>query len=125
MRTALGTIIGYLAWTALWLGGNAGIRTAFPTEFDAFAAGDALTATMPLLLSLVLCTFCSLAAGLTAAALGKENARAAVLVTAVLLLLTGIGVQASVWTLMPTWYHLIFLALLVPVCFAGARLKRV
>ena len=44
-------------------------------------------------------------------------------VLAVLLVATGVGVQASVWTLMPVWYHLAFLGLLVPGCLLGARLK--
>ena len=38
------------------------------------------------------------------------------------MLVTGIAVQAGVWALMPVWYHLVFLALLVPVCLVGARL---
>jgi len=44
-------------------------------------------------------------------------------VLAVLLLATGVGVQASVWILMPVWYHLGFLGLLVPGCLLRARLK--
>lgn len=48
----------------------------------------------------------------------------AAIVTSVLLLLTGIGVQASVWTQMPVWYHLSFLVLVAPVTLAGARLAR-
>ncbi len=48
----------------------------------------------------------------------------AVLVTAVLLLLTGIGVQSTVWHLMPLWYHATFLVLIVPVCVLAGRLWR-
>jgi hypothetical protein len=40
-----------------------------------------------------------------------------------LLLLTGIFVQASVWTLMPIWYHVPFLALLVPIAVIGGRAR--
>ncbi len=35
----------------------------------------------------------------------------------------GMSVQAAVWNLMPVWYHLVFLGLLVPGCLLGARLK--
>ena len=44
-------------------------------------------------------------------------------VLAVLLLATGVGVQAAAWNLMPVWYHLVILGLLVPGCLLGARLK--
>ncbi len=40
----------------------------------------------------------------------------------VLLLLTGIGVQASVRDLMPVWYHVVFLALLIPATIIAAKL---
>ena len=44
------------------------------------------------------------------------------LIAVPVLLLTGIGVQASVWSLMPTWYHVTFLALVVPMTLLGSRL---
>ncbi len=37
---------------------------------------------------------------------------------------TGIAVQAGVWNLMPVWYQVAFLALLVPVSAVGGRLVR-
>jgi hypothetical protein len=40
----------------------------------------------------------------------------------VLLLVVGIYFQSQYWHVMPLWYHLIFLALLIPMCFVGARL---
>ena len=36
----------------------------------------------------------------------------------------GIAVEASVWSLLPAWYHIIFLVLLIPVTMAGGRLKK-
>ena len=75
-----------------------------------------------LLFVLLLSIVCSLVAGMVAAWLGKQNAAQAVLITGVLLVLTGVGVQASVWSLMPVWYHLSFLLLILPVAMLGARL---
>ena len=40
------------------------------------------------------------------------------------MLAVGIGVQAGSWNLMPVWYHLTFLALLVPGALIGAKLRR-
>ena len=58
-----------------------------------------MTAAGPLLASLLLSLACSLAA----AAFAPHTVRRSVIVLAVLLLGTGSGVQASVWTLMPVW----------------------
>jgi hypothetical protein len=40
---------------------------------------------------------------------------------AVLQLLLGIGFEASAWNLMPVWYHLVFLALIIPATVMGGR----
>ncbi|MFK5956528.1 MAG: hypothetical protein QM477_08805 [Planctomycetota bacterium] len=37
------------------------------------------------------------------------------------LLGSGILAQASYWSVMPLWYHVSFLAALLPVCMIGAR----
>ncbi|UYN90747.1 MAG: hypothetical protein KIT08_05795 [Anaerolineales bacterium] len=44
------------------------------------------------------------------------------LILGVILLLVGIMVQRQYWKLMPVWYHLLFLALLVPATLFGASL---
>ncbi len=73
---------------------------------------------------IALSVVCSVGAGLSAAAIANERTNVVVLVTGGLLLLTGIAVQIGVWRLMPTWYHLTFLLLIVPVCVAAGRLWR-
>lgn len=123
MRIVLGAIVGYALWTALWLGGQAAVGATWPEVQRAFDEGGAYTATAPLLVSLLLSVVCSLVSGAAAAAVGRESRGAAVLVMAVLLLGTGIGVQAAVWERMPLWYHLSFLALLLPASMIGARLS--
>jgi hypothetical protein len=120
-RAILAVITGYLVWTALWLAGN---RLLFGGAAERVGAGEPFTAAAPLVGVVVLSMCCSLAAGATAAIIAGERAPAAVLVMAVLLLVTGIGVQASVWMLMPVWYHLAFLALIIPVSLLGARIVR-
>jgi hypothetical protein len=119
IRTALAAIAGYALWTALWLGGNAAF---FGEAADVVGAGEPYTAAGPLIGVIALSLVCSLAAGLIAAAIDRPHARRAVVVMALLLLLTGIGVQAGVWSLMPVWYHLTFLALIVPTALFGGRL---
>ena len=117
MRTILAIIAGYVLWTILWLGGGAAIAAAFP---GAFPEGGPFNATVPLLLTLGLSIVCSFAAGVIATKLAVDVARA-VWIMAILLLLTGIGVQASTWSQMPVWFHIPFLLLLVPICLLGRR----
>ena len=66
----------------------------------------------------------SVASGYIAAVLAKENSRAP-MILGIILLLVGIGVQASVWSLLPVWYHLIFLILLVPATIFGGKMRKV
>ena len=121
IRAVLGVIVGYLVWTALWLGGNS---IFFGGAAAVVAAGQPFSATAPLVGLLVLSIVCSLAAGLAAAAIAKGRARGALLALAGLLLLTGVAVQSGVWALMPLWYHLTFLVLIVPATVLGGRLLR-
>ena len=123
MRAIVSAVGGYVVWTVLWLGGSAGIRVFWPAEFEAFAAGQPITAVVPLLLTVVLSVVCSLAAGITVAMGAPRAVPRGLAVLAVLLLVTGVGVQAAAWTLMPVWYHSVFLGLLVLGCLLGARLK--
>lgn len=119
MHAVVAVIAGYAIWTVLWLGGNA---LFFKEAAAVVGAGDAYTAPAPLLGVIVLSVVCSLAAGMAAGRIAGSLARRAVMVMALLLLVTGIGVQAGVWSLMPAWYHLAFLALVVPVSLLGGRL---
>ena len=116
MRMIIGAIVGYVVWTAIWLTVNAMV---FAEAGEVIAAGDAFTETGPLLGVLALSIACSLAGGVAAAIAGGERARGAVLGNALLLLATGIFIQAGIWSLMPVWHHLIFLALLVPMTLLG------
>ena len=123
-RTLLAVLAGYSVWTILSLNGSAGIRAGWPAEFETFDGGAPITATSPLLVGVLLSVVCSLAAGLTTAAISSQRTSPAAPLLCLLLLATGVGVQASVWSLMPLWYHLAFLILLVPACLAGARIRK-
>jgi len=121
IRAVLGVLVGYGLWTAVFLGGAAGLSRAFPEEQAAFDAGGDYRATLPLALFVVLSVMASLVAGRSTAWIAGRRARAAVLVMALALLATGIAVEASAWSRMPLWYHVAFLALLVPACLLGGH----
>lgn len=121
IRTILAILAGYTAWTALWLTGN---NVLFPEATRVVGEGQAYTSAGPLAGVIVLSIVCSLVAGLLTARIARQRAAGAVVIMAALLLLTGIGVQFGVWALMPVWYHLVFLLLLVPMSLVGGRLGR-
>ena len=124
MRHVTAIVIGYALWTAIWLGGGAVLGGMFPDQAEGFAQGVAITSVGYLLSSLVLSVVCSYLAGVVTAAIARERTKRAVGIMAGLLLATGIFVQAGAWSLMPVWYHLIFLALLVPVSLAGGQRRQ-
>lgn len=118
-NSILSVASGYIVWTFVFLGGSAGIRAAFAS---AHTADGGTSSAGVLLVYLALSLVASLLAGYTAARLSKQNVMRHVLILAALLLATGIPVQISVWETLPVWYHLAFLAALVPMTWAGGRL---
>ncbi len=119
MRVAVAVIVGYLVWSVLWLGGN---TLLFDEAAQVVAAGKTFSDAGGLSGLIALSMVCSLAAGASAAALAKKRHRPAVLVMSGLLLATGAAVQYDIGALMPIWYHLTFLALIVPVCVVGGAI---
>ena len=118
LRNLLGVVLGYSLWSGMWLGGNA---LFFAAAAESLAAEQGLTGTGTLLEVLGLSIVCSLAAGFLTAKVAVAKTTA-VSIMAFLLLVTGILVQQSVWDLMPLWYHLLFLVLLLPMTRVGARI---
>ena len=119
-QAVLGTIAGYLAWTALWLGVGLGVLAPLFSGADQeFQDGGVLSDLGYLASSLVLSVVCSLVGGWTCDKITRQDGRRAVVTLALFLLATGIAVQASVWSRMPIWYHAAFLILLVPATLLG------
>jgi hypothetical protein len=119
LRKIAAIIAGFTAWTVLWLAGNAFF---FQDLAKTAEANQPITNNAALAGVLTLSIVCSLIAGLTAAAIARS--KPPVLITAILLLLVGIAVQSTVWNLMPVWYHLSFLILLIPATLLGGRISR-
>ncbi|MCX5690445.1 MAG: hypothetical protein NTV94_11795 [Planctomycetota bacterium] len=117
IRAAIAVIVGYIVWSAIWVGANAAL---FSGAAEAVSKQEPVTQ-MPVLLGLLVTSvICSLVAGAVCGGIKPSVSAAAVL--GALLLLTGIGVQSSLWNLMPLWYHAAFLLLLIPVTMQAARL---
>ena len=120
MKRFLAVIAGFILWSVLWLCLNVGLH-----KFGLLPAAltQPMTAAAPLSALLAGSVVISIISGYLAAAIAGAPASPTVAALGVLLLLAGIYFQSKVWHLMPLWYHLTFLVLLIPMCFAGARLR--
>ena len=120
MKQVFAVAAGFILWSVLWLGLNQlllvlGVMSATTTQ--------PVSDTAPLVLLLVGSVLISLLSGyVTSRISGVEWALPAGAL-GVLLLATGVFVQLKLWYLIPLWYHLIFLLLLMPMTILGARLR--
>ncbi len=118
-RSIVAIIAGYGLWTLIFLWGNSlFFKEAGEIASEGGAFTDQGTLTGILLLSVV----ASFAAGWITIIIGRKLRT--VWIMAALLLITGIGVQLSSWALLPVWYHLSFMALIVPVSIFGGKAVR-
>lgn len=131
LRIILGVVAGFIIWSIIWVGMDALLSAISPdwfgkilTDFqNAVERNESFV--IPTSVSIYLIfqsVLCSLVAGFAAAAIAKEN-RKSTLALGVLLLITGIFVEASNWNYFPLWYHILFLLLLIPMTILGGRLK--
>jgi hypothetical protein len=131
LKIVLGVIAGFVAWTLLWLGSDEVLTLASPGWYgihqddanlalqnhEAFQANTTI-----MLIRLAVAAVATIMSGFLAAFIAGENRRAPVAL-GVLLLIVGIGVQVSAWNVMPIWFHILFLALLIPLSILGGKLK--
>ena len=132
LRVILGIVAGFIAWSILWVGSDQVLIMLSPEWYGAHQLGfqKAMFNSTPfepdntiLGMHLVRAVIITLMSGFLAAAIARGN-RNAPLGLGILLLLFGAMVQAMAWSYIPIWYHLIFLALLIPMSILGGRLKR-
>jgi hypothetical protein len=120
MKQVLGAVVGFILWSVLWLCYNqlllkVGVLPSTLTQ--------PITAPMPLWALLLGSVVFSLVSGYVTARIVGDPSTLPILVLGLLLLATGIFFQLKTWNLLPVWYNVIFLLLLIPMTFAGARLR--
>ena len=120
----IGAIIGFIVWTVLWLGTDA-LITFVPSIYPTVNPDGTFNVvpTNYLLIKLVSSVIFSLIAGLIAAYISKESTKSP-FILGVMLLIVGLFFQFGAWNLMPVWYHLIFLMLLIPMAILGGKLRK-
>ncbi len=121
VKIIFGVIVGFIVWSILWVG-SAAVMSALSTEFAASMKTMEFSTTF-LVVALIRSFVCSIIAGFVAVLISKEFSKTTIGL-GVFLLVLGIVVQASIWDKMPVWYHLVFLALLIPLTVFGGKLKK-
>lgn len=119
LRSLLSIVAGLVTWPLVAFPLNAAVRGAAPTGFDA----EGFTADPNLLILVMLAaTLASFAAGWVTAAVANRRRLAHAAVLGAIHLGVGVFVQVGVWDRAPVWYHLVFLALVVPAHLAGGKI---
>jgi hypothetical protein len=119
-RAIAAIVTAALTWTVLWLGF---------TSITPQLAPDIIDPEQPLLHTGALLTYIAYSvvinvlAGYVCAAVKRNDPMRTVWVFAFIQLALGIGFEASYWSMTPVWYHLMFLALLIPTTVLGGRLR--
>ena len=121
MLRSIGSVVaGFCLWTVLWLASNAGLTAGLP---GTFREDGSVESGGVLMVILALSVVFSIAAGYATAGLARTAPMKHVLALGLLQLVVGIFVQSQYWTVMPLWYHLAFLALLIPGIFVGGSIR--
>jgi hypothetical protein len=119
MKQLLGVVAGFILWSVLWLGFN---QVLLMLGLISSTVTEPVTDPKPLLLLIVGSMLISLVTGYVTARIAGFPWGLAIAALGVLLLATGIFFQVKMWYVIPLWYHLTFLVLLIPMTFAGARI---
>jgi hypothetical protein len=115
-RAILAVIAGAAVWAVLWISGMKALGAAFPSLLQ---VGQPVTHSGVLLSLIGYSVLLSILAGYITAAVAGQRPRPAIWSLAILQLAFGIIAETSAWNLMPAWYHLVFLALIVPATIWG------
>lgn len=120
MRVVLSILAGSTTWGILWSLGTRAAHVFFP---NVLVDGEPITAVPALIGYIVYSAALSVLAGYVAAVVKGRNPMIAVWLLAVMQLGLGIVAEVSYWDLMPVWYHMVFLATVVPATVAGGYLR--
>ena len=119
-RFILAVVLAPIYYGVICLPGNALLMMAFPAIGEGTAAPTVLYLVLALTVSLGYAAFAGFCSAWTAADGGRQLG----LWAGAVLLAVGVAVQASFWNALPVWYHIAFLATIIPLTVLGASWYR-
>lgn len=120
MRSILAVVAGSVVWMVTALGTDVLIHRLAPGWFDAQGRVDAVGV---LLLMMCYALGFSILGGYVTAAIARRKEVQHALALGLLQLAMGVVATVNFWHTAPAWYHLMFLALLVPANVFGGYLR--
>ena len=120
VRSILSVVTGVVVWGVLWVGTGFGLHAAMP---DRLTEDMTTRDPVPLVIFLGVSIILSVLAGYLCATIAGRKMLLHVTVLGILQLLIGIMFQSGVWDAMPLWYHLSFLAMVIPGHLAGGWMR--
>lgn len=132
VRIILGAIVGFIAWSIIWVGSEKILSAIFPEWFGVHQAsfeaavengGLFMADTTILLSNIVRGSIISVISGFLAALIAGENNRSP-LILGILLIAFGLFIVVMSWNYVPLWYHVIFTALLIPMTILGGKWRK-
>jgi hypothetical protein len=133
LRVVLGVVVGFIAWSILWVGSEEVLKMLSPQWYGLhqLALEKAMFNQTPfidqadttiLIIALIRNALISIMSGFLAAVIASGN-RNAPLILGIVLVIVGIIVQSFLWCYLPAWYNILFVVLLFPMTMLGGRLK--
>ena len=131
IRSIVGAIVGFFAWSIVWVGSEKIFSAIWPAWYGAhqvaFEAAIANNGQFTpdktiLLMNIVRGALVSMMAGYLAALIARENKRSP-LILGILLVAFDLLIVVLSWRLVPVWYGVIFTVMLLPMTILGGKLK--
>ncbi len=131
-RIILGAIVGFIAWSVIWVGSEKAMSAIWPNWYGAHQVafekavtegGDFTPDTTILVMNIVRGALLAILAGWIAAAIARESKRSS-LILGVLLVAFCVMVMSMAKSYVPLWYMIIFTLIFIPMTMIGGKLKK-
>jgi len=119
LRNILGVVAGLVSWLIVAAIAGFILRASWP---EYVAVADSMNFTLPMMIArLSIGALATLSAGFVIALIARSSI--APLIGGVVLLIAFVPQHVMLWDKFPLWYHLTFLLSLVPLSYAGGRIR--
>ena len=132
VRIILGAIVGFFAWSVIWVASEQAMSAIWPDWYGAHQAafeaavkdgGPFTPDTTILIMNIVRGALLAVLCGYLAALIARENRRSP-LILGVLLMAFCLVIMSMAKSYVPLWYMIIFTLVFIPMAMIGGRLKK-